>query len=95
MMNWFHDFQEALAEFRDGGGAILYAKNPADGRFAWQVGPADLIGKRAADSLPTDYIGRRDAIDRTAKKATEYALAQGGMTDREICDELADYFLDQ
>lgn len=73
----FDDFGDALAFFRDAGGAMNYTPATRRGeRDLWFVLDCDeLIEQGVSDP----------------KRATEIALARGGLTQKQIDAELADW----
>jgi hypothetical protein len=75
-MSMHPNFDEALAEFRQSGGAMNYHCAMPDAPEAWQV----CDGKELEEQ-----------IEGTAREATESALAEGGMSDDEIAAELSDW----
>ena len=78
-MQIHRNFADALTEWRQLGGAMLFHQASArDEPSGWQVW------------LSLDDL--EDVIDRTAREATAEALRQGGMTEEQIKVEMADWW---
>jgi hypothetical protein len=76
-MRYFTNFSEALADFRESGGAMNVIQ-PGSG----DDGPLFAVG---------EYEDIADTIDGSPKGATMQALYEGGMTEEEVVAELSDW----
>ena len=78
-MRNYDDFQAALADWREGGGAMLgHDIDPGSDHPSWQVGEYEEI----ADATQGD--------GSTVRGETMHALRVGGMSAAEIVREMAD-----
>jgi hypothetical protein len=72
-MKYYSDFDQALTEFRESGGAMLYDEP------GWHVG----------DAVEITEMVNWDGDAKTLRDVTEYALEMGKLTGEEISRELA------
>jgi hypothetical protein len=78
------DFQAALAQLKEAGGAMTYESPTPSGPGVWIVWDGDTLKQHMTD------IGHPDI---TIRETTESALHEGGLTDAEIA-EVMDGFND-
>lgn len=74
-MGTYKNFDEALKDFRESGGAMIYYGPSSDGPACWEV---------------TDIMSAIEMVgpSHTPRYATELALTMGGMSEGEIQREL-------